>query len=47
MSIRTVGEIEDTKRLLALLKKATDQQERIIELLEILISNQKSNNETN
>lgn len=37
MSIRTVGEIEDTKKLLALLKRATDQQEKIIELLETLI----------
>ena len=37
MGIRTVGEIEDTKKLLALLKRATDQQEKIIELLETLI----------
>ena len=37
MGIRTVSEIEDTKRLLALLKRATDQQEKIIELLETLI----------
>ena len=43
MSIRTVGEIEDTKRLLALLKKATDQQEKIIELLQTLVDNQTSN----
>ena len=42
MSIRTVGEIEDTKRLLALLKRATDQQEKIIELLEILIEHVKT-----
>lgn len=42
MSIRTVGEIEDTKRLLALLKRATDQQEKIIELLEILVEHVKT-----
>ena len=42
MSIRTVGEIEDTKKLLALLKRATDQQEKIIELLEILVEHVKT-----
>lgn len=42
MSIRTVGEIEDTKRLLALFKRAIDQQEKIIELLETLIEHVKT-----
>lgn len=37
MSIRTVGEIEDTRKLLALLKKSTEQQEQIIQLLQELI----------
>ena len=42
MSIRTVGEIEDTKKLIALLKKTTEQQEKIIELLETLIEHVKT-----
>ena len=35
--MRTVGEIEDAAKLIALLRRATEQQERIIELLETLI----------
>ena len=31
--MRTVGEIEDAAKLIALLRRATEQQERIIELL--------------
>lgn len=40
--MRTVGEIEDAAKLIALLRRATEQQERIIELLETLIEHVKT-----
>lgn len=42
MGIRTVGEIEDAAKVIALLRRATEQQERIIELLETLIEHVKT-----
>jgi hypothetical protein len=40
--MRTVGEIEDAAKVIALLRRATEQQEKIIELLETLIEHVKT-----